>query len=53
MDGSQKKQTILELNAAERFSIWLTQHTVSWLNCSVTLLVSKAPLNRKVKKGCF
>ena len=28
-------------------------HTVSWLNCSVTLLVSKAPLNRTVKKGCF
>ena len=30
-----------------------TWHTVPWLNCSVTLLVSKAPLNHKVKKGCF
>ena len=29
------------------------QHTVSWLNSSVTLLVSKAPLNRTVKNGCF
>ena len=28
-------------------------HTVSWLNSSVTLLVSKAPLNRTVKNGCF
>ena len=31
----------------------LTVHTVPWLNSSVTLLVSKAPLNRTVKKGCF
>ena len=30
-----------------------TAHTVSWLNSSVTLLVSKAPLNRTVKNGCF
>ena len=28
-------------------------HAVSWLNSSVTLLVSKAPLNRTVKNGCF
>ena len=28
-------------------------HTVSWLNSSVTFLVSKAPLNRTVKNGCF
>ena len=26
---------------------------MSWLNSSVTLLVSKAPLNRTVKNGCF
>ena len=31
----------------------VTAHTVSWLNSSVTLLVSKAPLNRTVKNGCF
>ena len=31
----------------------LHYHTVSWLNSSVTLLVSKAPLNRTVKNGCF
>ena len=30
-----------------------THHTVSWLNSSVTLLVSKAPLNRTVKKAVF
>ena len=34
-------------------SILLDIHTVSWLNSSVTLLVSKAPLNRTVKNGCF
>ena len=28
-------------------------HPVSWLNSSVTLLVSQAPLNRAVKNGCF
>ena len=31
----------------------ILSHTVSWLNSSVTLLVSKAPLNRTVKNGCF
>ena len=29
------------------------EHTVSWLDSSVTFLVSKAPLNRTVKNGCF
>ena len=29
------------------------RHPVSWLYSSVTLLVSKAPLNRGVKNGCF
>ena len=40
-----------------RDTLYITEtislHTVSWLNSSVTLLVSKAPLNRTVKNGCF
>ena len=31
----------------------MTIHPASWPNSSVTLLVSKAPLNRAVKNGCF
>ena len=30
-----------------------TCHPASWPNSSVTLLMSKAPLNREVKNGCF
>ena len=44
--------TLEDLTDLEATAV-ITYHTVSWLNSSVTLLVSKAPLNRTVKNGCF
>ena len=46
----RERMHLVSLDASSR---WKTPHTVSWLNSSVTLLVSKAPLNRTVKNGCF
>ena len=44
---------VVLINAPFACPFYQVMHTVPWLNSSVTLLVSKAPLNREVKNGCF
>ena len=54
--GTQPSIAFVYFSLYHKSHFWMTRgggHTVSWLNSSVTFLVSKAPLNRTVKNGCF